>query len=204
VQYSVGRVGTYKLHVALRSQGGVLPGAPFLLPVVPGLPSSLFTCIAASEPLPLSGVVGLPCRGVVLCTHDSAGNRCVLGGAPLHVACDDPHVACTWTDHEDGTFTLSWEAQRCGSYLLSVAVDGVDVNGSPFPLIMLDPQHVIDALPVETNNANLSQLDVGWDEQEIEEGDRLEFSGMDGLGGVDGLQVANDDLNVDRAGEGLS
>jgi len=128
----------------------------------------------------------------------------VLGGAPLHVACDDPHVACTWTDHEDGTFTLSWEAQRCGSYLLSVAVDGVDVNGSPFPLIMLDPQHVIDALPVETNNANLSQLDVGWDEQEIEEGDRLEFSGMDGLGGVDGLQVANDDLNVDRAGEGLS
>jgi len=172
VQYSVGRVGTYKLHVALRSQGRVLPGSPFLLKVVPGLPSSLFTCIAASEPLPLSGVVGLPCRGVVLCTHDSAGNRCVLGGAPLHVACDDPNVACTWIDHEDGTFTLSWEAQRCGSYLLSVAVDGVDVNGSPFPLIMLDPQHVIDALPVETDNADLSQLDVGWDE-EIEEGDRL-------------------------------
>ena len=108
VQYSVGRVGTYKLHVALRSQGRVqplpqtqnikpkpkppnrspspdtkpnaahytyvllprtylrprrvLPGSPFLLKVVPGLPSSLFTCIAASEPLPLSGVVGLPCR----------------------------------------------------------------------------------------------------------------------------------------------
>ena len=69
------------------------------------------------------------------------------------------------------------------------------MNGSPFPLIMLDPQHVIDALPVETDNADLSQLDVGWDE-EIEEGDRLEFSGVDGRGGVHERQVGNDDLNA--------
>lgn len=111
VIYSVGRAGTYKLHVALRHQQRVLPGSPFLLHVVPGKASPRWTCIAP-EALPLR--LGKPgAYSVQLAAHDSVGNRCVLGGAPVALTCtsqpEELLVHCRAVDQKDGTYMLHWE-----------------------------------------------------------------------------------------------
>ena len=48
-----------------------------------------------------------------LAAHDSVGNRCVLGGAPVALTCtsqpEEVLVHCRAVDQEDGTYMLHWE-----------------------------------------------------------------------------------------------
>ena len=55
--YSVGRAGTYLLHVRLRNQALSLPGSPFELLVKPDKPHAQSTQLP-DEALPLRGIVG--------------------------------------------------------------------------------------------------------------------------------------------------
>ena len=59
VYYSICLVGTYHLHVGLRSQGVPIPGSPFKLRVVPGQAHAQATTIPKEVPLPLKGSVGM-------------------------------------------------------------------------------------------------------------------------------------------------
>jgi len=148
VRYSVGRAGTYRLHVGLRHQRRVLPGSPFLLNVVPGAASALGTRLAPAA-LPLvAAASGEWSEGLVLATRDSVGNRCVLGGGAVAVQSDAPSVECDCEDREDGTYLLSWRAQSSDEadtaaagrvvFALSVTIDGVHILGSPAPMIIRD------------------------------------------------------------------
>ena len=124
MSYSVGRAGTYHLHVALRQQARVLPGAPFLLHVLPGPASHHWTGLSTAMPLPLHSSAGdtSPSQGVPIISRDSSNNRCVLGGAPLHASSEGPApLTCKIDDHADGSYSLHWEAiERPGKYRIHV------------------------------------------------------------------------------------
>jgi filamin len=51
------------------------------------------------------------------------------------------------TDHEDGTYTLEYEAKKMGDYFLAVRMDGEHIHESPFLIFVdhtdSDPQHCI-------------------------------------------------------------
>ena len=83
VYYSVGQVGTYELHVALREQSIPLPGSPFKLEVVPG-PASAQGTEATRWRGPLAGTVGHEERcgcTLELQSRDKMGNACSGGDA---------------------------------------------------------------------------------------------------------------------------
>ena len=61
VHYSIGRAGTYKLHVGLRQQSAPLPGSPFMLTIKPGVAYAPST--------------RLPARAVELIASDGPGSH---------------------------------------------------------------------------------------------------------------------------------
>ena len=73
VSYSVGRAGTYRLHVRLRKEGLAIPGSPFDLRVLPGTAEAAM-CALQSGPEPV-GRAGLRYRAL-LATYDIVGNSC--------------------------------------------------------------------------------------------------------------------------------
>ena len=108
VSYSLGRAGSYLLHVALRGQGRVLPGSPFALTVVPSVAHAARTHFAPRA-LPLLALAdGSWSEIVVVASRDSFGNRCIVGGAGFGVTCDDLSVDCACKDCEDGTYLVQW------------------------------------------------------------------------------------------------
>ena len=137
VRYSIGKSGTYKLHVGLRSQAIPLPGSPFDLYVAPSNAHALSTSLVDS--LPLRGVVGedWSCT-CTLHVVDRMGNRCVTGGAGIVVDIehggDKMHAKVD--DNDDGSYKLSWRGTVSGTYTTRIRIDGVHVHGSPTPIKM--------------------------------------------------------------------
>jgi hypothetical protein len=72
VFYSICLVGTYRLHVGLRSQAVPIPGSPFTLRVQPGPASSIATTLPTDVILPLVGVVSHASTPCPCSSHDQA------------------------------------------------------------------------------------------------------------------------------------
>lgn len=135
VHYSIGRAGVYRLHVGLRQQSCMLADSPFELHVRSGAAHFAATHLCA-EDLPLRGVVGKVSKGIRMITHDRMSNRCLVGGAPVRVACSSDKVSTNVIDKGDGTYLISWHSDASGKYMLHVTIEGQDVRGSPAPLTM--------------------------------------------------------------------
>ena len=142
VHYSVGRAGTYLLHVGLRQQSAMIAGSPFELNVSPGIAHYSATRLAndgsedSALDLPLKGTVGKVGKGFKVITYDRMSNRCLVGGAPVRVHCNSDKVQTSCMDKGDGTYTITWHSDMSGSYMLSVTIEGSEVVGSPVPMIM--------------------------------------------------------------------
>lgn len=127
--YSIGRAGTYKLHVCLSHQMQPMPGSPFDLHVVPG-PASATTTMVPPQ-LKLRGDAGeddAGCR-LTLQSFDSMGNRCTEGGAKVHCTSSYAEMTTSTTDNGDGTYTFAWASHRAGTYSVSVWIDNEQVPG---------------------------------------------------------------------------
>lgn len=144
VQYSISKVGTYKLHVGLREQMIPLPGSPFELTVVPGEARGVSTVLPAGLSLPLRGPVGSSEQDgggieLVLHTCDLSGNFCHQGGATVHSRCSLPEVIAKVTDLEDGRYRLTWASSAAGSCEAHIEIghgkDAEPISGSPILLV---------------------------------------------------------------------
>lgn len=139
VHYSIAVCGVYRFHVGLRHDGVELPGSPFLLHVTAGPASALSTRVP-TEALPLAGVVGDKggCE-LLLQASDKMGNRCTSGSAA--VACfagsKEKKVDTVVVDNNDGTYLLRMRSKYSGTFDVHVAIDGLDVIGSPIPMRLL-------------------------------------------------------------------
>lgn len=139
VHYSIAVCGVYRFHVGLRHDGVELPGSPFLLNVTAGPASALSTRVP-TEALPLAGVVGDKggCE-LLLQASDKMGNRCTSGSAA--VACfagsKEKKVDTVVVDNNDGTYLLRMRSKYSGTFDVHVAIDGLDVIGSPIPMRLL-------------------------------------------------------------------
>lgn len=139
VHYSIAVCGVYRFHVGLRHDGVELPGSPFLLHVTAGPASALSTRVP-TEVLPLAGVVGDKggCE-LLLQACDKMGNRCTSGSAA--VACfagsKERQVDTVVVDNNDGTYLLRMRSKYSGTFDVHVAIDGLDVIGSPIPMRLL-------------------------------------------------------------------
>lgn len=135
VSFSVGRAGTYFLHVGLRSTSLPLPGSPFQLTVWPGRAHALSTRIPTAS-LPLRTTVGETGK-LVVHAADRMGNLCHKGGDPLKALESSGRVTCSTIDLGDGRYEFSWHAEIAGTYLLQLAIAGSNIYGSPSELTML-------------------------------------------------------------------
>lgn len=124
VYFSVGQVGSYELHVALREQSVPLHGSPFALEVVAGPASALGTEVSLAHG-PLAGTVGIeegwPDKGglglgcsLVLQSADKCGNACTVGGEK--VECEAEVVR-----------SKSWEAEQAAAAAM-VAREAVPIG----------------------------------------------------------------------------
>ena len=110
VHYSIGKCGTYLLHIGLRQQSTPLPGSPFVLEVSPGPAHALATRIE-EDILPLRGRVvtskDKASEGCVLLLRacDKMGNACTKGGATVRCGCRDVNVDSSCEDLGDGTYS---------------------------------------------------------------------------------------------------
>ena len=140
--YSVGKAGTYWLHVRLRNQALSIPGSPFALLVKPDKPHAQSTKLPEGVQ-PLNGVVGDKhsdgCH-VVLRTADKMGNECNAGGATVVVTCSNKDVKTSCEDNGDGSYNLAWRSRYCGTSEVSVQIQGVHIKGSPCPLTLRSTQ----------------------------------------------------------------
>ena len=135
VQYSIGAVGKYLLHVGLRQKAAALPGSPFRIEVKPGPAHAPSTSLPA-DALPLQCVVGT--TGTLLMRLcDNVGNLCVEGGAPLKVSVSTTSIRVKVEDKEDGTYLVTWRGTVAGDFLMTALINGVHIRRSPCPLAML-------------------------------------------------------------------
>ena len=131
LHFSIGRAGSYKLYVGLRYQAALLPGCPFSLLVLPGVPSARHTFVELHEGVILESEAGSLSRSVRVVTCDALGNRCVRGGGALVVSSPSPDVETQLIDRGDGTYTFAWLATRSGRHRLHVSLNGHEVLRSP-------------------------------------------------------------------------
>ena len=124
--FSIGRAGSYKLYVGLRYQAALLPGCPFSLRVLPGLPSARHTHVELLEGEIFVSEAGNLSRSVRVVTCDALGNRCVRGGGAVVVSSPSPDVETQLIDRGDGTYTFAWLATRSGRHRLHVSLDGLE------------------------------------------------------------------------------
>ena len=166
VSYSIGRAGTYRLHVNLHREQTPLPGSPFKLQVLPGLEASASTSFitysaGADSPSRLArGKSGR--RSDAGCTMmlrscDEMGNFCINGGSK--VTCMSPlapQLTVECTDLGNGSYQIEWRApartEAC-SYDVEVSMGGVPVMGSPVRVVMEERR---------TTLARLSLIIGGW------------------------------------------
>ena len=133
VSYSVGLVGRYLLHIALRSQETQLPGSPFELRVVPG-PADARSTVLVTEHHQLRGIVGVAddCGcSTVLRLSDKMGNMCIEGGAVVTTACADDSVVGSVDDNNNGTYLLTWRSRKSGTFAIDVLLNKQHIVGSP-------------------------------------------------------------------------
>lgn len=140
VFYSVGRVGKYQLHVALRKQALPLPGSPFDLEVLPGPAHAHATQLVLPTPAILRGEVGTGsddgCK-LTVHTRDKMENVCRQGGASVTGSAQRTDlVECQVSDNGDGSYGLHWKSRSSGSFEIHVLIDGVHVSGSPFHMTL--------------------------------------------------------------------
>ena len=141
VFYSIGLVGTYRLHVALRHQSMPIPGSPFDLSVVPGPANAGATVIPDDVLLPLHGTVGKEeqhgCH-LKLQARDEMGNPCVEGGAKVSCSClGVDTIEASITDNGDGTYALVWRSQQSGTFNVQIWIDKEQVASSPCAIKLL-------------------------------------------------------------------
>lgn len=107
---------------------------------------------ALLQDLPLTGRVGLEdetgCT-IRIQTSDRMGNFCTSGGAAVQAALAvDKHHHKEWkgaeedlqinvTDHQDGSYTLSWRSERSGVYPVRVMIGQLHISGSPTTLTVV-------------------------------------------------------------------
>jgi len=137
VSYSIGKVGTYLLHVRLRQQAVPLPGSPFTLKVSPNAAHAVSTTLPNVK---IHGLVGVDPNagcGVTIQSVDVMGNQCVAGGAPLSGDADVPRgtigpvISVTVKDNGDGTYYFHWKSKVCGEFPVSIKIGPDHISGSP-------------------------------------------------------------------------
>lgn len=137
VSYSIGKVGTYLLHVRLRQQAVPLPGSPFTLKVSPNAAHAVSTTLPNVK---IHGLVGVDPNagcGVTIQSVDVMGNQCVAGGAPLSGDADVPKgtigpvISVTVKDNGDGTYYFHWKSKVCGEFPVSIKIGPDHISGSP-------------------------------------------------------------------------
>jgi filamin len=123
--------GEYNLHVTLKEEP--IKGSPWRVLVNTGNPSAPKCTMSGT------GLGGSPAGSVaslLIESNDHYGNVVTQGGAPFEgslISVDGKHAGqCELVDHEDGTYTLSYEAHIMGEYFLAVRLHGEHVHESPF------------------------------------------------------------------------
>ena len=135
LHYSIGRAGTYRLYVGLRHESALLPGCPYSLRVLPGIPSAHHTYVELPEATALVSVAGCRSRAVRVIACDMMGNRCTdSGGACVTASCTIGHVVTRVVDNHDGSYTFGWLATLSGRHKLRVCLNGHEILHSPVPL----------------------------------------------------------------------
>jgi len=137
VSYSIGKVGTYLLHVRLRQQAISIPGSPFLLHVEPNIATALSTKLPVGV---IQGKVGKDASsgcGVIIKTFDLMGNACIKGGANVtgnpvdKTVLEDKNFVVTVTDQGDGSYRLHWSTHKSGTYVVAIKIANEHIVGSP-------------------------------------------------------------------------
>lgn len=140
VYYSIGLVGTYRLHVGLRQQQMPLPGSPFKLVVVAGAAHASSTVVPDHVTYPILGTVGIEeekgCT-LLLPVRDRMGNVCHKGGAKVACSCSLAHVEAASQDVGNGTYKLIWRSERSGTFEVHVTIDGEQIESSPFNIKLM-------------------------------------------------------------------
>ena len=169
VSFSAGVAGTYWLHVSLRPQLLPVSGSPFLFKVAAGPAHPLLTQIP-EENLPLRGILEPKSKAskedatekryrceMKLVTRDKMGNACTTGDAEVtsgYLGEVDGLASASCTNVGDGTYMLTWWAQKVGDFHVFVKIDGLHVLGSPTSLSFLEHLPPPSPQPKESPSAS--------------------------------------------------
>ena len=109
----------------------------------------------------LSGIVGEHggCK-IKLRTRDKMNNQCSSGGAAVTCYCKAQQTVETdIQDEGNGSYILSFHSKHSGNFAIHVAIDGIDVKGSPTQLRLISDTP--DLSQTEASGEGLEQATAG-------------------------------------------
>ena len=181
--YMLGTPGKYKLSIRLNDEHEI-HGSPFDIEI---LPSKTVASCSTAEGEALTSVYPEEISTFTVIARDALGNAKTRGGDPFEVSILGPAKPRSVEDNEDGTYTVTFEAQdpskaqyyAANTLQINVSLYGKPIAQSPFRPIILEA-------PPQSNYGAYTQS--AEELREAEERRRQLFSGDD-----------DDDDDVDAA-----
>ena len=90
-------------------------------------------------------------------TKLSTGDRCSRGGSQVSVQLDGVNVTTQVRDNNDGSYMASFAPQQIGEVELSVFVNGEQIKGSPYSIMVRDYTSVNKPSKIVNNDGNMGQ-----------------------------------------------
>ena len=91
----------------------------------------------------------------IIITKDDSGNRCSTGGSQVIVQLGGVNDTTQVRDNNDGSYMISFVPQQVGEVELSVFVNGWQIKGSPFSVMVRDYTLVNKPTKMLNNDGNM-------------------------------------------------
>ena len=92
---------------------------------------------------------------IVIITKDDNGDRCSRGGDQVSVQFGGVNDTTQVMDNNDGSYMTSFVPQQAGKVKLSVFVNGQQIKGSPYSVMVKDYTSVNNPIKIFNNNGNM-------------------------------------------------
>ena len=106
--------------------------------------------------MPKYSIKGMKMEFTIVAKHDN-GDCCSRGGSQVSIQLEGFNDTTQVRDNDDGSYTASFVPQQVGEVKLSVFVNGEQIKGSPYSVMVRDYTSVNKPSKIVNNDGNMGQ-----------------------------------------------